>query len=57
MQLDTAYKFFSDQLMRHETLTTKSGSGGLSYYKSGVLSFQRQTAEKSGRPGLCRFPI
>ena len=37
MQPDSAYKFFSDQLMRHETLTVKSGNGGLSYYKSGVF--------------------
>ena len=37
MQSDTAYKLFTDQLMRYETLTIKSGSGGLSYYKYGVF--------------------
>jgi hypothetical protein len=37
MQPETAYKFFSDQLTRQETLTIKSGTGGLSYYKNGVF--------------------
>jgi hypothetical protein len=37
MQSEAAYQLFSDQLMRHETLTIKSGSGGLSYYKNGVF--------------------
>jgi hypothetical protein len=37
MKADTAYKLFTDQLMRNETLTVKSGSGGLSYYKDGVF--------------------
>ena len=37
MQSDTAYKLFSDQLTRQETLTTKSGKGGVSYYKDGVF--------------------
>src|SRR5688572_4419781 len=37
MQPDIAYKHFSDQLIRHETLTIKSGKGGLSYYKNGVF--------------------
>ena len=37
MQTDVAYKFFSDKLMQHETLTVKSGKGGLSYYKDGVF--------------------
>ena len=37
MQPDIAYEFFSNQLMRHEPLTIKSGSGGLSYYKNGVF--------------------
>ena len=37
MQPETAYEFFSDQLLRHETLTIKTGKGGLSYYKNGVF--------------------
>jgi hypothetical protein len=37
MQPDAAYQFFSGQVMRHETLTTKSGKGGLSYYKNGIF--------------------
>ena len=37
MQPEPAYKFFSDQLMRREALTIKSGKGGLSYYKNGVF--------------------
>ena len=37
MEPDTAYKYFSDHLTRNETLTIKSGKGGLSYYKNGVF--------------------
>ena len=37
MQPETAYKCFSDQLMRDETLTIKTGKGGISYYKNGVF--------------------
>ena len=37
MQSETAYKFFSDQLTRQETLTIKTGKGGLSYYKNGIF--------------------
>ena len=37
MHPDEAYKLFSDQLVRHETLSIKSGKGGLSYYKNGVF--------------------
>lgn len=37
MHPDTAYQLFSDHLMQNETLTTKSGKGGLSYYKDGVF--------------------
>lgn len=37
MHLDFAYKLFSDKLMQHESLTVKSGKGGLSYYKDGIF--------------------
>lgn len=37
MHPDTAYQLLSDHLMQHETLTVKSGKGGLSYYKKGVF--------------------
>lgn len=37
MHPDLAYQFFSDKLMEHETLTVKTGKGGLSYYKNGVF--------------------
>ena len=37
MQPETAYEFFSDQLMRNENLTIKAGTGGLSYYKNGIF--------------------
>ena len=37
MQSEAAYTFFSDKLMQHETLTVKSGKGGLSFYKNGVF--------------------
>jgi len=37
MPSEAAYKLFSDRLMRRETLTTKSGKGGLSYYKDGIF--------------------
>ena len=37
MHPDTAYRLFSDQLLRYETLTIKRGKGGLSYYKNGIF--------------------
>ena len=37
MYPDLTYKLFSDKLMENETLTVKSGKGGLSYYKNGVF--------------------
>src|ERR1700752_436513 len=37
MQPDAAYQFFSGQVMRHDTLTIKTGTGGLSYYKNGIF--------------------
>ena len=37
MHTDLAYKLFSEHLMPDETLTVKTGKGGVSYYKNGVF--------------------
>lgn len=37
MNSEEAYYFFTDCIMSHETLTIKSGKGGLSYYKNGIF--------------------
>jgi len=57
MQTDLAYKFFSDKLMQHETLTVKSGNGGLSYYKNGVFicHFNAQPQKKRDDLGFADF--
>ena len=57
MQTDVAYKFFSDKLMQHETLTVKSGKGGLSYYKNGVFvcHFNAQPQKKRDDLGFVDF--
>jgi hypothetical protein len=57
MHPDLAYKFFSDQLMQHETLTVKSGNGGLSYYKNGVFvcHFNARPQKKRDDLGFADF--
>lgn len=52
MESATAYKFFSDQLMRHESLTVKSGKGGLSYYKNGVFVCHFNAKPRANRDDL-----
>ena len=52
MHSDTAYKLFSEQLMRNETLTTKSGKGGLSYYKNGVFVCHFNATPQKNRDDL-----
>lgn len=49
---DLAYKFFSDKLMQHEPLTTKSGNGGLSYYKNGVFVCHFNARPQAKNPDL-----
>ena len=57
MQTDVAYKFFSDKLMQHETLTVKGGKGGLSYYKNGVFvcHFNARPQKKRDDLGFADF--
>ena len=57
MHPDVAYKIFSDRLMTHETLTTKTGKGGLSYYKDGVFvcHFNAQPQKKRDDLGFADF--
>ena len=57
MQPEAAYKLFSDQLARHETLTIKSGKGGLSYYKNGVFvcHFNAHPQKKRNDLGFADF--
>lgn len=52
MESDTAYKLFSEELMRHETLRIKSGSGGLSYYKDGIFVGHFNARPKKDRDDL-----
>ena len=57
MHRDLAYQFFSDKLMEHETLTIKTGKGGLSYYKNGVFvcHFNAQPQKKRDDLGFADF--
>ncbi len=57
MQSETAYKLFSDKLMQHETLTIKTGKGGLSYYKNGIFvcHFNAQPQKKHDDLGFADF--
>ena len=57
MNPETAYKLFSDHLMLNETLTIKSGKGGLSYYKKGVFvcHFNAQPRKKRDDLGFADF--
>ena len=57
MQADDVYQQFSDQLMRHEPLTIKSGKGGLSYYKNGVFvcHFNAKPQAKRDELGFADF--
>lgn len=52
MHPDLAYKFFSEKLMQHETLTVKTGSGGLSYYRDGVFVCHFNASPRKGRDDL-----
>ena len=57
MQPGTAYQLFTDCLTRNETLTIKSGKGGLSYYKGGVFvcHFNAQPQKKRDDLGFTDF--
>jgi len=57
MQINAAYKFFSDQLIQHEALTVKSGNGGLSYYKNSVFvcHFNARPQKKRDDLGFADF--
>lgn len=57
MHPEEAYKLFSDYLTRHETLTIKNGSGGLSYYKNSVFvcHFNAQPQKKRDDLGFADF--
>ena len=57
MHPELAYKLFSDKLMKNETLTVKSGSGGLSYYKNGVFvcHFNARPQKKRDDLGFADF--
>ena len=57
MHPDLSYKLFSDKLMQHETLTVKTGKGGLSYYKNGVFvcHFNAQPQKKRDDLGFADF--
>ena len=57
MHPELAYKLFSDKLMQHETLTVKTGKGGLSYYKNGVFvcHFNAQPQKKRDDLGFADF--
>src|SRR6185503_1138962 len=57
MHPDLAYKFFSEKLMQSQTLTVKTGKGGLSYYKNGVFvcHFNAQPQKKRYDLGFADF--
>jgi hypothetical protein len=57
MHSELAYKLFSEKLMQHETLTVKTGKGGLSYYKNGVFvcHFNAQPQKQRDDLGFADF--
>ena len=57
MHPDIAYELFSKKLMQSETLTVKTGKGGLSYYKNGVFvcHFNAQPQKKRDDLGFADF--
>ena len=57
MEADVAYNLFSEQLMRHETLTCRQGKGGLSYYKNDVFvcHFNARPQQKRQDLGFADF--
>ena len=52
MYPDIAYQLFSDHLTRNETLTIKSGKGGLSYYKNSVFVCHFNASPQKNRDDL-----
>jgi hypothetical protein len=57
MHADLAYQLFSEKLMKNESLTVKSGKGGLSYYKNDVFvcHFNAQPQKKRVDLGFADF--
>ena len=52
MHPDEAYKIFTYYLMSYETLTIKTGTGGLSYYKNGIF-----VCHFNARPQKSRYDL